>query len=162
MKTVPLTRGYMALVDDADYESVSAHKWCARVDRRRDGTIRSVYAGRTAHVAGKKIFQSLHRYILGLGNSIMAVDHVNHNGLDNRRENLRLATYSQNAANNRKRRNTSSRYKGVRWHRATEKWEARIGVAGKLKYLGLFTSEEAAALAYAEAASKAFGEFANV
>jgi hypothetical protein len=76
------------------------------------------------------------------------VDHINHNGLDNRRENLRLCTQQQNNLNVRKRSNTSSKFKGVYWYKQRQKWAVYCCIDGKGKHLGLFTSELEAAVAY--------------
>jgi hypothetical protein len=163
LRLIPLTQGYEAIVDDADYERASAHRWFASVQRnRKDGTIWNVYAVRTVVIDAKNTREHLHRFLLGVTDLSVLVDHINHDGLDNRRENIRCATYSQNNANSRKRAGTSSRFKGVHWSSRERKWLAEIRVNKKQKYLGLFSSEEAAAQAYAKAAGVAFGEFANV
>jgi len=156
MKQVPLTRGYVALVDDADYERVkAAGPWCA--DLRPGGR---VYAKRNVRrVDGRMTKQPLHRFILGLMNPRIQGDHRNHNGLDNRRVNLRTASNGQNQANARKRVGTSSKYKGVSRRKDCKKWEAYIVVNGKKKHLGDFDSEIDAACAYYRAACDHFGEF---
>lgn len=89
-------------------------------------------------------------------------DHANGNGLDNRRENIRPATYHQNNANCCKRWNTRSRFKGVCWHKQHNKWYAQIQSHGVKIYLGLFVTQKEAALAYNAAARSLFGEFARV
>jgi len=76
------------------------------------------------------------------------IDHININPLDNRIENLRVLTHSQNNRNQKKRKNCSSQYKGVNWNKQNNKWKAQININGKVKYLGLFTNEEEAAETY--------------
>lgn len=88
------------------------------------------------------------------------IDHINGDPRDNRLSNLRQATQSQNNGNRRS-RHGSSRFKGVTWHRRCRKWQAQIECDGVAHYLGLFTTEEAASLAYQEAAARLFGEFAR-
>lgn len=89
------------------------------------------------------------------------LDHVNGDGLDNRIDNLRPATVSENAANRRVRRDSSTGAKGVIWYARTRRWQARITVKGKEKHLGYFTRFEDASDAYQRAAVQHFGEFAN-
>lgn len=89
------------------------------------------------------------------------VDHVNGNGLDNRRSNLRLVTNQQNQANSTKRAAASSKHKGVSWSKTKKKWRAYICPNKKYIHLGYFTSEEDAASAYDRAAEQIFGEYAR-
>lgn len=105
----------------------------------------------------------MHRLILGTSVG-MEVDHVNGDGRDNRRVNLRLATHSQNMANQRKRRDgISSRYKGVWYERRRKRpWRAKIKVRGRQVNLGYFETEEEAAYAYNLAALEHFGGFARL
>jgi hypothetical protein len=151
MKKIPLTRGYVAEVDDADYDKVmAAGPWTALI------TPNTVYAWR--HRGGKS--QLMHRFLLGLTDRRIQFDHCDLDGLNNQRWNLRACTLSQNMANSPKRRGAyTSTYKGVYWHKAAGKWGAGIRVNGKTRYLGLFTDEAAAAAAYRAAARKHFGPF---
>ncbi len=160
-RTIPLTRGYVAIVDDEDYEWLSQFSWRVWIGPNNKYAVRSEYtrgAGR-----GSKIgYFRMHREILGLsGDDASEVDHVNGDGLDNRRANLRVCSRSQNMTNVRKAPGKSSRYKGVSWHKGIGKWTAQIQVGGKLRYLGAFVSEEDAARAYDEAAVGAWGERAR-
>jgi hypothetical protein len=109
---------------------------------------------------GKKIVRRIHHYMLQPPEGY-EVDHINHDGFDNRRENLRLATKNQNAWNATKtKRETSSRYKGVCWEKSCNKWRTRIRQYGKKYSLGCYDFEDDAARAYNVAATKMFGEFA--
>jgi len=89
------------------------------------------------------------------------VDHINANGLDNRIENLRLASQSLNNANRCLGKNNTSGVKGVHWSARARRWYARIGIAGKIKHLGSFTDKDLAAEAYRKASAEHFGEFAR-
>ncbi len=101
--------------------------------------------------------QRLHRFLLGLTDPKIIVDHEDRNGLNNQRGNLRVATKSQNEANSCKQHGTTSRFKGVSWNKRGGKWEAQIAH----RHLGCFADEMSAALAYDTAARKHFGEFCN-
>jgi hypothetical protein len=153
MKTIPLTRGHSAIVDDEDFAELSKLKWFTT---RNGGN--QLYARRTRPT------MSMHRIILKAQPG-QQVDHINGNSLDNRRCNLRFANTSQNAANQQK-RNGSSQFKGVaiesRTYRLKKRWRARIKLNGKRYQLGYFHTEEEAALAYNQAAKKHFGEFARL
>lgn len=127
MKLIPLSRGKAAIVDDEDYLRLSQHKWSlsshgyAVRDEQIDGRYRRVY---------------MHREILITTDTQSEVDHINGNGLYNRRENLRLATHMQNLSNQRKRSFTTSRFKGVYYDRATGKWRGQVKHSGKAHSLG--------------------------
>lgn len=153
MKKIPLTRGKFALVDSDDYEKVTQYTWRC-----------TVYGYAVAYMGGGRKapkYQPMHRFLLDAPRGVQ-VDHINGNPLDNRRSNIRLCTAAQNSQNTRKRKGTSSRFKGVYWHKAASKWMAYINVGGRRIYLGLYLSETAAALAYDEAAKKHFKSFAKL
>jgi hypothetical protein len=157
MKPIPLSRGYVALVDDNDYESVSQFKWTAFTPRQM------VYAVRYPTVNGKRKYVYLHRFILGVTEPTIQVDHRNHNGLDCQRHNLRIAQHKDNIRNQRKtRKPRSSKYKGVCWSKWAAKWHAQLGKAGRSFHLGYYETELAAARAYDVAATLHFGEFAHL
>src|SRR5579863_1550584 len=88
------------------------------------------------------------------------VDHINHDKLDNRRENLRVCTGSQNQCNRRRKLKNTSGYKGVCWYRSKNRWKAALNIKGKCVWTGLFKNKEEAAHAYDEAAKLHHGEFA--
>ncbi len=148
MKEIPVATGYVALVDDEDYATLSTFKWYHVKNRT------TVYAYTRVH--GKQT--PMHAML------VSKADHKNHNGLDNRRHNLRLTDgQSQNLMNMTKTTSpTSSKYKGVCWHKAAKKWMASIKLHQKPIYIGLFTQERDAAEAYNKSAQHLFGEFANL
>jgi hypothetical protein len=163
MKTIKLSgkyaNGRVALVDDEDFPALSAYTWRAWMKRLPSGKIVGPYARRTVYMKeGRRGAQLMHTAITGWP----MVDHINHDGIDNRRENLRPATIAQNNHNQRPRMGHSSRYKGVTWNRQRSKWQAAIKVKGENRYLGMYISEEEAALAYNAAALEAYGEYAYV
>ena len=155
MKTIPLTQGKVAVVDDEDYVALSIWTWRALRCRQNGHDI--WYAVRTVY--GTHLVVLMHREIAAVV-GIPQVDHRDGDGLNNRRENLRPATSSQNSLNRRKRIRCSSRFKGVCWHEASDKWQAYIRADGRQLCLGLFEHEEDAARAYDRAARRFFGEFA--
>ena len=154
-KEIPLTRGQFAIVDDEDYIWLNQWKWCAI---KREYTW---YAERRElkSISGKIL--RMHRVIIGARAGEL-VDHINGNGLDNRRTNIRICTHSQNLMNSSNKKNCSSKFKGVYWHKKGRKWAAQIQMRGSYKYLGLFSSEIDAAIAYNNAAIENFGEFARL
>lgn len=154
MKTIPLTQGKFAIVDNEDFDALNKHKWC--VLGKRDYVVRAM-----RNRENKRITVYMHRVIMGAIRRIDEVDHVNLNRLDNRRSNLRKATRFQNSCNRPKTIRNKSGHKGVRWRKDELKWEALIGVNGKLIGLGMFMDINEAAMAYQTAAKKYHGEFAR-
>lgn len=157
MKKIPLSQNKFALIDNGDYDALSNHKWYASKDRN------SWYATRKIRIASKKITVRMHRVILGLkcfdGKE---VDHIDGNGLNNQRSNLRTCTNQQNHFNQRpQKKKKSSRFKGVYRHKEVKKWSSQIKINGRKINLGCFIKEVDAAKAYNEGALKYFGEFAR-
>jgi hypothetical protein len=154
MKQIPLTRGLVALVDDEDYEAISAYKWSCR----------GGYASRSETLPGKPGKQRtvyMHRVILGIefGDS-RKVDHKDCDKLNNTRANLRAVTHAQNMQNRRMHSNNTSGAKGVSF--VLGYWRAHIRVNGVGILLGCFKNHADAAAAYRNAAVKYHKEFANL
>ena len=160
-RLIPLTRGLSAIVDAADYEWLSQWKWCIN----KGSAATTFYAVRNAAnnetINNKHVLIAMHRAIIGLTVADRRyVDHVDGNGLNNVRSNLRIATPSENGCNDGIKRNNTSGYKGVSWYKG--KWRAAIVKNRKWKHLGLFATKEEAYAAYCAAAKILHGKFANI
>ena len=160
MKTVPLSQGYFAIIDDQDFARVSRFKWYAKVMRRKDGSVRNVYAAQNVRRDGERTTEKLHRFIMGVTDPKIQIDHIDGTGTNCQRSNLRIATITENNRNVRLRVNSTTGLKGVTFHKQRGKFGAQIKGDGKHRYLGLFASKYAAALAYDEAALELHGDFA--
>jgi hypothetical protein len=157
MKTITLSNGaYVTVVDDIDFDELSRHKWHA--SPRGDGRC---YAQRAIFVDGRWSTILMHRQIMNSPKGKM-VDHENHNTLDNRRQNLRIANNRQNQWNQRKHQDSKSKYRGICWHKDYKKWMARISSPEGRITIGFFDSEEAGAQAYDAYAKQIYGEFAHL
>lgn len=155
MKEIKLTQGQVALVDNEDFERVInfKNKWYAQ--KSSDG----FYA--KARIKDKKIL--MHRIIMGVTDSAIKVDHINHNTLDNRKENLRVCTNAENGRNRKINRDNTTGYKGVVCFSYDKtKFIAQIKFQNKQRRIGMFKTAKEAAIAYNEKAKELFGEFANL
>lgn len=149
---IPLTKGKVALVDECD-AWIAEFNWSAALRK----TV--WYAIRTARIDGRKRAIYMHRFILGdIGR--LEVDHINHDGLDNRRANLRVATRRQNCCNIRKQEGSTSKFRGVYFRADTGKWAAQTKHFGKRYNIGCFATESEAAEAYRQCVARLQGEFA--
>lgn len=149
MNRISLTKGYFATVDADDFDRLSEHAWFVMEDERTN------YAARAE--AGKLI--RMHWEVLGVYPPDL-IDHRNGDGLDNRKQNLRRATTTQNGQNRQP--NAGHQYKGICFHKRDKKWQASIKIPEREIYLGYHDTPEAAARAYDTAALEHFGEFANL
>lgn len=152
---IPLTRGFIALVDKQYAVVVNQFRWCEH----------SGYAERTAKLNKKQITVKMHRFIMELHlgrvlNRNEEVDHIHQNKLDNRISELRIATLSQNRMNRTMYRNNKSGFKGVYQERHSGNWTASIRINRKTIHLGTFSTPELAYEAYCKAAKHYHGEFA--
>jgi len=155
-RRIALTRGKYAIVDAADYDKLSRYKWQAFKGRG------CFYACRKSWCKAEKKYEMvwMHRLIINAPDGLF-VDHINHDGLDNRKENLRPATRGQNRCNSRlSKGKKSSQYKGVYRRKNKNRWSASIHHNNKYIWLGYFDDERSAAKAYDKAARRYHGEFA--
>jgi hypothetical protein len=149
MKEIPLTRGYVTLVDDEDYEYLSQFSWHVNVCKKNN------YAVKQPTIDNK--YNKMHRLLLGLTDPLIKVDHRDGDGLNNQRYNIRPATNQQNVQNSRR-----GDIKGVCWNAPTKSWRAYVYANGKQIHLGLYNDRIEAALRYDEAAKVYHGEFAKL
>jgi hypothetical protein len=152
---VPLTRGYVAVIDAADVHLVEGNAWAAGVSSH------TVYAFCTKRFPAGRRTIYLHRVIMGEPGGL-EVDHKDCDGLNNRRSNLRTATRAENQRNTRKTDANTSGVKGVSWDKSRAKWETYIKVGGKKRHLGRFDDLASAAAAYSAASARVHGEFGRV
>ena len=141
----------IVLVDDEDYYFLNQYKW---------NLAKPCYARTTLYNGNKKTIY-MHSFIMNTPGG-MLTDHIDGNGLNNQKNNLRIVTKSQNNMNSKKGAGFTSKYKGVNWDKDCKKWRAHITLNKKKKHLGVFINEEEAAIAYNEAAKKLFKEYANL
>ena len=157
-RKIPLTRGKFAIVDPEDYERLAIYKWFLSSSPTSSYAARWQYSGPGG--LRKKIW--MHREVIDIPKHLLC-DHINGHSLDNRAANLRPATVSQNLCNRPKTKaKTRSKYKGLEWDKIQRKWKARIQCNGRKIYLGSFSKEIDAAMAYDNKAKALFGEFAHL
>lgn len=156
MKQIPLTKGCIALVDDEDFDRISQFNWCVLEFKNIKYAVRN-----SPREKGKKRkLIMMHREILGVKDSKKYIDHKDHNGLNNQKQNLRPGKSEHNQYN--RRASGASKYLGVCWDKFTSKWKAQISISGKNKYIGRYKTESEAAKAYDAEAKKHHGKFANL
>lgn len=142
-KLIPLSKGKFAKVDNEDFEVISKYNWCVS---------NNSYAYN--HNLG-----FMHRYIMKTPSGF-DTDHINHNGFDNRKSNLRVCLTVENCRNQRPRSGKKSKFKGVFYSKTMNKWESSIKFESDKIKLGYFEYETHAARAYDKKAKELFGEFA--
>ena len=159
-REISISKGQITIVDDEWYPILSQYKWhCVG----KPGGTKPVYAARRISIEGYEHGRVvlMHYFILPRIPGL-SIDHINGNGLDNRRENLRYASIAENNCNTKRRRDGQSKYKGVTRGKVPGTWRANIYLDGRQTSLGVFNTEEEAAAAYNEAAIVAHGEFARL
>ena len=156
MKKIPLTKNEFALVDDEDYDFLMRWKWSyARGYAIRANNFKKPCGKRSTNII------HMHRVVNNTPDGF-ETDHINDDKLDNRKDNLRSCTKSENNMNRKSYERSSSKYKGVFLVKSNKKWRASIGINGKRKTLGTFELEIDAAKAYNKSALIYFGEFARL
>ena len=161
MKSIPLSQGKVALVDDEDYEWLSRWKWC--VKRVKHKSVPDTwYAVRSEYVSkGQYRTIQMHRLVMNAPDDVR-VDHRSYDGLDNQRENLRLATNQQNTAGRRVAPRALPRGVSLVPQLRGARFSAAIVHDGKSVYLGLFNTPQQAGEAYRAESTKLNGEFSPV
>lgn len=147
-----------ALIDADDLDMVRQYLWRAYSRETKGDRTYFYVMTRDPNPPHGSVY--MHRLIMGVSDRAIHIDHINHNPLDNRRENLRVVNHQQNIFNRRPNRNSTSPFKGVAWWSAQSRWVATIRLDGRRKHLGYFRDEIDAARVYDEAARELFGEHA--
>lgn len=152
-RQIPLTQGFAAVVDAADYDDLMQFKWRVVFNGQGDGP----YASRSIRLNNVRSEERMHRRLVP---DAERVDHINGDTLDNRRSNLRRATNAQNMQNRTGlAANNTSGFRGVIWHKRLGKWQAKIRHGDRTVHLGTFNAPEEAARVYDAAAIEYYGEF---
>jgi hypothetical protein len=152
-KEIQLTQGKVALVDDEDFDELNRYKWHAHKDYKNG----KFYASMSARCNGKTKTILMHRKILV--DKYKIIDHINHDGLDNRKCNLRSCTCSQNHKHCIGHKNNKSGFNGVSWNKSNKKWMAQITKDNRQMCIGYFDDKKDAAKKVDEKAKELFGEF---
>ena len=153
MKEIPLTQGKVAMVDDEDFEWLTKWEWTAHRCKN------TFYADRHILIGEIRYTSQMHREIMGFSPYDGRIgDHKDRNGLNNQRHNLREVTFSVNSHNRSDNKNNTSGYRGVHWHKDSQKWQVAITVNGTRKHAGSFSNLISAAKAYDAIAIKHWGE----
>lgn len=160
MKTINLTQNNSVIVNDIDYKNVGMFKW-------RTGGSRLLYAVREIWNKGNRYTEHMHRVILEkkIGRKLIKgeiAEHLNGNGLDNRRRNLRVGNQTLNLANSHIRIDNTSGHKGIYWDKSRNNWQAYINFNKKRYHLGRFKKKEDAIKVYDKKAKELFGKFARL
>ena len=155
-KEIELTSGEIALVDDSDFENLIKFSW------RAAGTGKTKYAIRQYGTGRKRKTIRMHRQLLNITETYRFVDHINGNGLDNRRENLRICFHKENMRNMSLSVKNTTGYKGVHFYKRVGVFQAYIYVNYKKKHLGTFLTAKDAAITYNKAAKNLHGKFARL
>jgi len=159
MKEILLSQNMVAIVDDEDFERLNIFKWTFSRQREKTGcAVRNI--GRKDN--GTVVLYRMHWEIMGKPKKGFVVDHINGNELDNRKCNLRICSYRNNARNKVKQKNNTSGYKGVSLDKRRNKWSVRIKTNNKYKFCGYFKNIIDAVKTYNDVAKKYHGKFANL
>lgn len=153
-RLIRLTQGKFAIVDEEDFERVNQYRWCTHNHGNTS------YAIRGYKNDNKSCGVKMHRFVLNFPDT--SIDHINGNGLDNRKCNLRVCTHSMNMGNRSSNKDSCSKYKGVYYHKVNRKFVSELNYGGNRIYLGSFTDETEAAKAYDIKAKELYGEFAKL
>lgn len=156
MKKIELTQNQFALVDNSDFAELNKHKWCANKYGNRFYAVRN-----SKTVEGKKKTILMHVEIMKTPKGF-DTDHIDIDGLNNQKKNLRICTRSQNGMNKKAYKTNRSGLKGVSWCKNQNKWKSRIAVDKKTIHLGYFESKENAYEAYCNACTKYHKEYGRI
>ncbi len=157
MKIIKLSKGKETIVDDDMYDELNKYNWIySDYENSKYG-----YALRNISIDGNRKGIMMHRVVNNTPDGYYT-DHLNRDRLDNRRENLRTCTISQNSQNSSLNRKNTSGYRGVSWSKISNKWLAYINYAKKRVHIGFFDNKNDAATAYNNKAIELFGEFAAI